>query len=149
MDFESFFFALKDNGKTGGLFVASLIGFFVAIILTLVFWQAAVGLALFILVFWLLVWLAKSIWQMDHKLFGVILFFSLILLSLLGVATVARTLLDLDIFMLVLPVASFIAILYSLGALKFYLCLSNLHKIVYVALPLAFAATAFIYSFHK
>jgi len=40
MDFKSFFIALKDNGNTGGLFVAAILGFLFAVI----FWKLALWL---------------------------------------------------------------------------------------------------------
>ncbi len=49
MDLKSFFLALKDNGKTGGLFVAVFVGF----ILVGSFWQIAAAILGFGLLFWL------------------------------------------------------------------------------------------------
>ena len=135
MDFKSFFIALKENGNTGGLFVAVILGVF----FTVIFWKLALGLIVLGLALKFLIWTGRGLSGMSHSLFSPILFFLVVAAVLFALAIPLREFLSIDAFQLIIPIETIVGITYSLCVLKFYLSLSLIHKFVYFVIPAFFS----------
>lgn len=136
MDLKSFFIAMQENGRHGGLFVVAMLSF----LFVVCFWQLAIGLVALAVFLKLLICGVRRLSAMENRGTGAILFFSSLALALAVLALAGERFLNIQAAHLVIPVAGVAAIFYSIFGLRPYLRLSRFHKVIYFIVPLLFAA---------